>query len=106
MIRHRDRPGDLRQLRRWISAAVALSFPFVLGVPVAVAAPLLLAVTHFQFEQQAQEHCPADAVVWAIARSGVYNSNSERWYGQTRDGTYVCRKDAEAAGYHSSRASQ
>jgi hypothetical protein len=106
MIKHRGGPHDLRQLRPWISAAVALSFPFVLGAPAAAAAPLVLAVTHFQFEQQAHDHCPNDAVVWAVARSGIYNSHAERWYGQTSDGTYVCRKDAEAAGYHSSRASQ
>jgi hypothetical protein len=54
---------------------------------------------HFKFEQQAQEHCPGDSIVWAIARLGIYDSTAERWYGQTSDGAYVCRHDAETAGY-------
>jgi hypothetical protein len=28
------------------------------------------------------------------------------WYGQTRDGTYVCRREAEATGYHAAGASR
>jgi hypothetical protein len=81
--------------------------PILLGVPfAAAAAPHVVDVQHFRFEQQAQQHCPNDSIVWAIARSGIYHSNTERWYGQTSDGTYVCRKDAEAAGYHPSRGSQ
>jgi hypothetical protein len=95
-----------RRLHLWTAAALVLP-PIFLGAPYAAAsAPRLADVQHFRFEQQAQQHCPNDSIVWAIARSGVYHSNTDRWYGQTTDGTYVCRKDAEAAGYHPSRASQ
>ncbi len=78
----------------------------LLGTPLAGAASLPLNMPHFHFEQQAQEHCPSDSIVWAIARLGVYNSNAERWYGQTNDGAYVCRHDAETAGYHAASATR
>lgn len=102
--------SDTRMSRRhhhhWLCAALALS-PILFGIPVAVAAaPPVVDVEHFRFEQQAQQHCPNDSIVWAIARLGIFHSSSERWYGQTSDGTYVCRKDAEAAGYHPSHAAQ
>jgi len=99
MTRSNDKPGDARPFRQWIAAVLGLSLPILLGVPVAVATPLSLEMPHFRFEQQAQEHCPGDSIVWAIARLGIYNSNAERWYGQTNDGAYVCRHDAETAGY-------
>jgi hypothetical protein len=101
-----DKCARQRLDRKGLCAILALS-PILLGVPVAAAAaPRVVDVAHFRFEQQAQQHCPDDAIVWAIERSGVFHSNNERWYGQTSDGTYVCRKDAEAAGYHPARAAQ
>jgi len=106
MSRQSDRPSNARPHRPWIGAVFAASLPIVLGATIASATPVLLDVAHFQFEQQAQEHCPGDSIVWAIARSGIYNSRAERWYGQTRDGTYVCRREAEAAGYHAAGASR
>jgi hypothetical protein len=77
---------------------IALAVP-IFGISAAVAAPRLPAIQIFQFEQQAQQHCPADSVVWAIAGLGIYNSSAERWYGQTKDGAYACLGDARAAGY-------
>jgi hypothetical protein len=73
-----------------------------LGMQLAEAAPLPSDMPHFQFEQQAQQHCPADAVVWVVAARGLYNSSSERWYGRTSNGTYACLGDAEKAGYRAS----
>ena len=72
------------------------------GPPLANAAALLPEMPHFQFELQAQQHCPADAVVWVVATRGLYNSSSERWYGRTNNGTYACLRDAEKAGYRAS----
>jgi len=106
MPRQSDRSGNARPHRLWIAAALVSSLPMLFGATIAAAAPLVLDVGHFQFEQQAREHCPSDSIVWAIARSGIYNSSAERWYGQTSDGTYVCRRDAETAGYHAASASR
>ena len=42
--------------------------------------------------------CPRDRVVWVNTRSGVYHSESERWFGRTRQGQYECEKQALAEG--------
>jgi hypothetical protein len=106
MTRRIDRCGSRRRQHRWLCAALALA-PVFFGVSFAAAAGAhVVAVAHFAFEQQAQQHCPDDSIVWAIARSGIYHANTERWYGQTSDGSYVCRRDAEAAGYVPSHAVQ
>lgn len=88
----------LRQRSLW---AIPL---FLLGLPLADAVALPPEMPHFQFELQAQQSCPADAVVWVVASRGFYNSSSERWYGRTSNGTYACLGDAEKAGYHASTA--
>jgi hypothetical protein len=58
----------------------------------------------FQFEPQAQRHCPSDIVVWADAALHLYNVRGERWYGATKSGAYLCLREAEKAGYRSRRA--
>src|SRR5689334_11054929 len=87
--------------RRRYQGFLAASLLF-LGAPLAEAAAVLPDMPHFQFELQAQQHCPADAVVWVVATRGLYNSSSERWYGRTSNGTYACLSDAEKAGYRAS----
>jgi hypothetical protein len=52
----------------------------------------------FATEVAAQKHCPADTVVWLNTRSGIYHLKGERWYGRTKHGAYVCKKEADAAG--------
>ena len=89
------------QRRRRQRGLLAVSLLF-LGAPLAEAAAVLPDMPHFQFELQAQQHCPADAVVWVVATRGLYNSSSERWYGRTSNGTYACLADAEKAGYRAS----
>jgi hypothetical protein len=54
----------------------------------------------------AQRHCPSDEVVWLNIRSGVYHLNGMRWYGRTENGAYVCRREADAAGYRETRNGQ
>jgi hypothetical protein len=55
-------------------------------------------LTLFATEDAAQKHCPADTVVWLNTRSGIYHLKGERWYGRTKHGAYVCKKEADAAG--------
>lgn len=105
-MRQSLRSGRLWRRILWVASPLLLLVPLLFGVhsmfgvAFVNAAPLLLEVPHFQFEQQAQQHCPDDSVVWATPRSGVYNSSGERWYGQTSDGTFACLLDAQKAGYH------
>ncbi len=61
---------------------------------VAIASSLQL----FSTEAEAQAHCPHDTVVWLNTASGIYHLKGERWYGKTKHGAYVCKKDADAAG--------
>jgi hypothetical protein len=54
--------------------------------------------THFHSEQEAQQHCPNDTIVWVNTKTGVYHLKGERWYGATKEGVYECRREADAEG--------
>ncbi len=58
----------------------------------------------FQFEQQAKQHCPGDTVVWVNRAAGTYNFAGERWYGTTKNGAFVCRREGDLAGYRPNRS--
>ncbi len=60
----------------------------------------------FQFEAQAKQHCPADTVVWLNIPTHIYHFKGMRWYGNTKSGAYVCRKEADAEGDRPSRNGQ
>jgi hypothetical protein len=94
-------PVGASRRRRKQRGFLAVSL-LLLGMPLAEAAALPPDMPHFQFELLAQQHCPADAVVWVVATRGLYNSSSERWYGRTSNGIYACLADAEKAGYRAS----
>ena len=63
-------------------------------------------IAMFDTEQAAQAHCPSDTVVWLNTNSGIYHEKGMRWYGRTRHGAYVCKKEADAAGYRDTRNGQ
>ena len=54
----------------------------------------------FRTEQQAQEHCPSDAVVWVDPQSGTYQLKGHGSYGLSASGRYACRSEADGAGMH------
>jgi hypothetical protein len=60
----------------------------------------------FLTQQQAQQHCPKDVVVWLNIPTGIYHMQGMRWYGATKDGAYVCEKEADAAGDRETRNGQ
>jgi len=60
----------------------------------------------FNSEQQAQQHCPGDTIVWLNLPTGVYHFQGQRWYGRTKTGAYVCRKEADVAGDRATRNGQ
>jgi hypothetical protein len=60
----------------------------------------------FATEQQAQLHCPNDAVVWLNLPTGIYHLKGERWYGRTKAGAFVCEKEADQAGDRETRNGQ
>ena len=63
-------------------------------------------LAQFDTEGRAQAHCPSDTVVWLNTNSGIYHEKGMRWYGRTKHGAYVCRKEADAAGDRDTRNGQ
>jgi hypothetical protein len=86
---------------------LGLSCAFVMslfaGVTAAGAAGPRPVPASFQFEQQAQNHCPGQAVVWVDPNSRTYDLHSDRFYGLTRTGVYACVREAETAGFRAKR---
>ena len=89
-------------MKRFI-ATVFLALSLILGsaAPGWAAQP-----TTFQTEQQAQQHCPADVVVWLNVPSGVYHFKGQRWFGNTKNGAFVCQKEADSAGDRATKNGQ
>ncbi|HEY0395575.1 MAG TPA: hypothetical protein VGD01_13845 [Candidatus Elarobacter sp.] len=52
----------------------------------------------FDTESAAQVHCPSDTVVWLNTKTKVYHEKGMVYYGHTKQGAYVCKKEADSAG--------
>lgn len=76
----------------------------LLLAPIAATAAQLPAL--FTTEQEAQQHCPRDTVVWLNLPSGIYHFKGQRWYGNTKRGAFVCKKEADGAGDRATRNGQ
>ncbi len=58
----------------------------------------------FRTVAAATAHCPGDTVVWStLSKSKSYHTASSKYYGKTKHGAYVCKKDAVAAGFHAAK---
>ena len=64
------------------------------------------ALDQYQSEQEAQNHCPKDTVVWLNLPTGVFHFKGQRWYGRTKHGAYVCKKEATKEGDRATRNGQ
>jgi hypothetical protein len=42
--------------------------------------------------------CPGDKLVWVNTRSGVYHFQGERYFGSTKQGKFICERDADKEG--------
>jgi hypothetical protein len=63
-------------------------------------------LTLYRTEQQAQNHCPKDTVVWLDHPSGIYHFKGQRQYGNTNDGAFVCEHEADQAGNRAAQNGQ
>ena len=89
-------------MKRFIAVTV-----LILAVVFGTTGPAFSAdLATFQNEQQAQQHCPADQVVWLNLPTAIYHQKGQRWYGATKNGAYVCRKEADMAGDRPSKNGQ
>ena len=64
------------------------------------------ALEKFNTEQAAKIHCPSDIVVWVNLPTGIFHYKGQRWYGMTKNGTYVCKQEAAKEGNRPSRNGQ
>lgn len=108
LLRERAALGGESMIVR-LAASFVIATWLVLGSPIivsstATSAPMSLHL--FTSEPAAQKHCPKDEVVWLNTSSGIYHEKGMRWYGNTRHGAYVCRKEADAAGDRDTRNGQ
>ena len=58
----------------------------------------------FNDEASAQAHCTSDQVVWLNTNSKIYHEKGTHFYGNTKNGEYACRKEADAAGDRNSKS--
>jgi hypothetical protein len=58
----------------------------------------------FSNEGQAKSHCSgADIVVWANLNSKIYHFSGHKDYGHTKEGAYMCEKDALGEGIRAAK---
>ncbi|MDE2482160.1 MAG: hypothetical protein KGN02_08215 [bacterium] len=99
----------MRRLLLFATILAILGNPFAGSPSAAPAAAAVVASTtlhYFSTESSAHAHCPHDVVVWLNIPSGIYHYKGERWYGRTRNGAFVCEKEAIAAGDRASENGQ
>ena len=84
------------------SAAAPSSAPAV-KPSVTVATPTPTGAGQFQTEPQAKAHCAADIVVWVNRSSKVYHFAGYKNYGTTKNGAYMCEREATTQGFRASK---
>jgi hypothetical protein len=50
--------------------------------------------------------CPGDKLVWVNTRSHVYHFQGERYFGSTKEGKFICERDADKEGDRPTRNGQ
>jgi hypothetical protein len=88
-------------VRRFLSSLALMTLP---GFVIAASATMPLA--NFPREQEAQQHCPDDLIVWLDRPTQTYHYRGQRWYGATKTGAYVCQNEAVRAGMQATRSSE
>jgi len=96
----------MRVLASALVAAFLILQPSSHGGSLSTTAVAASQLPMYSTEAAAQGHCPRDVVVWANVRTGVYHEKGMRYFGRTKNGAYVCRREADAAGYRNTRNGQ
>jgi hypothetical protein len=69
--------------------------------PTAATAPI--GAGQYRTEAEAKGHCPADSVVWVNLKSKIYHFAGTKSYGTTKEGAYMCEREAVAQGDRASK---
>jgi hypothetical protein len=84
----------------------ALALVVVLWPRVILAAATAAPPENFPTQKEAEQHCPADLVVWLDLPSRTYYFRGQQRYGSTKGGAYVCRDEAKGGGMRAAPGSQ
>jgi len=72
--------------------------------PTRASAPPATGANLFSNEGQAKAHCVAsDIIVWANLDSKIYHFSGHKDYGHTKEGAYMCEKDALGQGIRAAK---
>jgi hypothetical protein len=83
-------------------AAPATPAPTRASAPAAPSAPT--GANQFSNEGQAKSHCSGgDIVVWANLDSKIYHFSGHKDYGHTKEGAYMCEKEALGQGIRAAK---
>jgi hypothetical protein len=77
--------------------------PPPLAKPAPSAATVPAGPNQFALEALAKAHCPADTIVWVNLKSKIYHFSSHKDYGTTKDGAYMCERDATGQGVRAAK---
>jgi hypothetical protein len=83
------------------AAAPKPAAPAIKPAPAATASPG--GANQFAMEVLAKAHCPSDTVVWANLKSKVYHFSGHKDFGNTKEGAYMCEKDATGQGIRAAK---
>jgi hypothetical protein len=94
-------------VRSLVTALLGLAICFSPGAAGAKrSTPPSAAIRLFASESAAIRGCRGDEVVWLNTQTGIYHERGMRWYGRTKQGAFVCRRVADAAGDRDTRNGQ
>jgi hypothetical protein len=82
-------------------AATPAAPPAAKPAPTAATAPA--GANEFAAEALAKARCPTDTVVWANLKSKIYHFSGNKDYGTTKEGAYMCEKDALGQGVRAAK---
>lgn len=74
--------------------------------PISGPTPLVRAVVGVGTEREAQSTCPSDVVVWVDLTSEVYRHKGARSYGATKNGGYMCEREAIRQGKRAAKSAR
>ena len=80
----------------------ALSLVTILAVAGQTGQVAAQSLSLFLTEEEAQQHCPHDVVVWLDFKTRLYYVHGQRRYAQGGTATFVCQKEARGGRYRRS----
>ena len=73
------------------------------GAPPPAAQTAPAGAHQYRTEAEAKGYCPTDTVVWVNLKSKIYHFGGAKDYGTTKEGAYMCEREAVAQGDRASK---